>query len=444
LSALFAVYYGAALVLVVAEALGLGRRYSVRVRSLRRVQQSSATPFIVALIVSYALELALVWLAATHQSVLWVQPWRLTLPLTVVTRDMQYPNAVSAVFLTLSALQCVLLWEIYRRAVDGRVLLVAAVTMLALSLAAPSLISFDPYSYAADAYLGRAAYIAQTALPGEYRVVSEAFSYGAVPPAPYGPLWLLIARVATAWLPTLLSKLLALRIFGALCLISVVAAMKRLGLPRRLLVVTMLNPALALLYVMNAHNDLCAVALIAWAAVWLFRSRVAAVVLIAAAALIKLPFAILALPVLRPIQPAALRAGYAFIILVLALGLSWVTGGREYFSALAAHAPTISFVNALNLAAGLAALAAVITAAVNRPKLRSAVWLMPMMGSYPTPWYFTWGFGYAVRRHRVLAYLMILLPIASAVVDTTFMQVWSLLVVVPLLVALQVFSVSRL
>ncbi|MBV8148191.1 MAG: hypothetical protein JO092_03780, partial [Candidatus Eremiobacteraeota bacterium] len=260
------------------------------------------------------------------------------------------------------------------------------------------------------------------------------------PPAPYGPLWLLIARGVTAWTPTMLSKLLAFRAFGAICLFATVAAMARLGLPRRLRIVTLLNPGLALLYVMNAHNDLCAVALIAWAAVWAFRRPFVALGFIVAAALIKLPFAILALPVLRPISPPRLRAVCAAVALAAALGLSWAMGGKEYFSALAVHVPNVSVGNGLNVAAALAALALLVAAASGFRRVRSAVWLMPMMGSYPTPWYFLWGFGYALGRHRLLAYLLVLFPLASLLVDSTFIQIWTLLVVVPLLVLLQILA----
>jgi hypothetical protein len=440
LSALFAAYYGAALVLVAFELVGAGGWFGARPR-FSRVARTSATPYVIGLVASYALALSIVWYAATHQSASALQIWRGKLPpLPVVTPGMEHPNVIAVLLLTVYGCQCALLWAVYRRTVDDLVLRVAAAAMLVLSLVTPAFISLDPYSYAADAYLGRAAYVAPIApLPGELRVVSEAFA-GAVPPAPYGPLWLLLTRAVTALIPSLLLKLLALRLLGALSLIAVAGAMARLGLPRRLLAIVWLNPGLALYYVMNAHNDLFAVACIAWAAAWIRRSVTASLIAILAAALIKLPFAVLALPVLQPIRSSRGRWACAVVIIIGALALSWLTGGREYFQALAVHAPPLAAYNVLNLAVAFGALAAVVTATAGYRRLRSAVWLMPMIGSYPTPWYFIWGFGYALARHRVLAYLLILFPLASALVDTEFWHMWTIVLVVPVLVALQVVT----
>lgn len=441
MSALFAVYYGAALVLVAVEFIGVGGWLAPR-QQFSRVPRASATPYVIVLVLSYAIVLCIVWYAATHESLSGVQPWRAKLPLPVVTRYTKHPDAISALFLAVSACQCALLSGIYRRTINENVLRAALAAMLVLSLATPALISFDPYSYAADGYLGRAAYAAPVVLPGEFRLVSEAFA-GAVPPALYGPLWLLVTRAVTSSVPSLLFKLLALRAVGALSLIAVVGAMARLGLPGRLRAIVWLNPGLALHYVMNAHNDLFAVACIAWAAVWIRRSVVGATLGILAAALIKLPFAALALPVLRRIRSTGMRWAWAAIVIVGSLGLSWLLGGREYFQALAVHAPVPSPYNVLSGATMVVALAAIVTATAGYRRLGTAVWLMPMIASYPTPWYFVWGFGYALGRHRVLAYLLILFPLASFLVDPMFMQGWTLTIVVPLLIALHVATLKR-
>jgi hypothetical protein len=51
-----------------------------------------------------------------------------------------------------------------------------------------------------------------------------------------------------------------------------------------------------------------------------------------------------------------------------------------------------------------------------------------MMSSYIATWYCAYGIPYALARHRLLAYLMIALPFACALVDAKFMRPWTPLV----------------
>ena len=66
-------------------------------------------------------------------------------------------------------------------------------------------------------------------------------------PTTYGPLWLVVVRVATsACFGARRQVLFALRAYGALLFLATVAGLRVLGLPSRILAVVALNPAMQL------------------------------------------------------------------------------------------------------------------------------------------------------------------------------------------------------
>jgi hypothetical protein len=81
--------------------------------------------------------------------------------------------------------------------------------------------------------------------------------------------------------------------------VATVGGLWLLGFPNRMLAIAALNPALFLQFVVDAHNDIVAVSLVILAAIFVKRGWLVACSLgILSAALIKIPFAILGLPVL--------------------------------------------------------------------------------------------------------------------------------------------------
>jgi len=202
-------------------------------------------------------------------------------------------------------------------------------------------------------------------------------------------------------------------------------SLRALRVPRRILAVAALNPGLAMQYVAGAHNDLLGIAAIVVAAALLRRSAVVACGLVVVAALIKLPFAILGLPILARCRPAPLGT--------LALSRS---SRAPLPSPGSAPAPAIfkaspctfrksGFVHLLNAAVSVAALVAIAVAFLGGRRLRNAVWLMPMMGSYIASWYVTYGVPYALARRRILASLLVLMPFAALLLDAKFMREWT-------------------
>ena len=388
------------------------------------------------LVVTYAMQLGLVWYAATAIS--GSEPWRGLLPIGVASHDAKHPDATAAALLALGALQSFSLLGLYRSAAQRRVLFAGAAALLLLSMAAPAFISPDPYAYVGDALLGAASYAPpHSDLPGEFALINHFFTTPMLP-APYGPLWIAIARLVANPFPSLLEKLLAFRALGAASFVAFLAGLRALRVPRRILAVAALNPGLAMQYVASAHNDLLGIAAIVIAAALLRRNAVAACGLVVVAALIKLPFAILGLPILAAVPRRGARYACAIAILSGAVAVSWFGAGAGYFQGLAVHVPEVGFVHLLNAAVSVAALVAIAVAFLGGRRLRNAVWLMPMMGSYIASWYVTYGVPYALARRRILGSLLVLMPFAALLLDAKFMRAWTYAAVVPAIVILAI------
>ncbi|MBV8434914.1 MAG: hypothetical protein JO029_11600, partial [Candidatus Eremiobacteraeota bacterium] len=66
-----------------------------------------------------------------------------------------------------------------------------------------------------------------------------------------------------------------------------------------------------------------------------------------------------------------------------------------------------------------------------------------MMGSYVATWYMLYGLPYALARRRLLAYLLIALPVASALVDAKFMRPWTYFAALPVTLAVSLLFARR-
>jgi hypothetical protein len=422
-AALFSVYCAAAILLVATEIYAPCPR-----RSVYHPKPLSAAPYVVLLVAAYAFQLFLIRYGATNQTD-WA-PWRSNLPLPVITRTAYHADAIAIAVVALTAIESWALFAIYRRRITRGLLVACAATLLLLSIAEPALISPDTYSYVADAALGSAAY-APPAIPfsGDYRVINDALG-APLPASPYGPLWIWIAQVATVAFPILLAKLLAFRAIGVLALAAFVAALVRLRLPMRVVALAALNPGLMLQYVTNAHNEIVCMACIAWAAVAIRKAPAVSATLVIAAAAIKFPFAALGAPIFVRVPSIWARTAWMAAVLGISAAFAWFVGGAGYVAALTHHLPG-GGVDILGLCVAAIALGLLVAALYERRRLNSAVWCFPLMASYPTPWYVGWGAGYALGSRRTLAYLLVWFPFCSALVDTMFMQLWTLEIVVP-------------
>lgn len=425
---IFLPYYIAVLALLYLELRG------VCVVPAWRPGHRPAWVWIALIAASYAASLAVVWYAAT--TVADVQSWRKSLPIPVAEHGMAHPDAVEALFVAIAIVQTYALAGLYRSAPGRTAIVVGAAAMLGLSLAAPAFVSPDPYAYVGDALLGRAAYAPPNAtFPGEFAAINQLFAPPLLP-APYGPLWLALAQLFTAGFPTLAGKLIALRLLGALCYAGLIAAVRGSGFPQRVVAIVAMNPAIAQQYVADAHNDLLGIVLLVAAFAFMRARPILGAALTAIAALVKLPFVIFALPVFARVRRPAMRYALFGAAAGAALGLSWGSGGAAYFRGLAVHVPAAGAAYYLNAAVAIAGLALLALTAVGARRRASALWIVPMMGSYVATWYMTYGLPYALARRRLVVYLLTALPVASVLVDAKFMRPWTYAVVLPAAVLL--------
>ena len=415
---IFSVYYLAALVLAGGDLCGRLARWRIATPTL------GVAAWRVALFVSYAAQLAIVFGAARHDK------W----PIALVPASPERADLVTASMLALAAVQVFALAGLYRARI-GPAVIVTGVAMLALSFFAPAFLSGDVYAYVGNGLLGSAAYAPPNVpFPGDLAFINARWGTP-VPAATYGPLWLSVAHLVVAFVPTLFGKLLAFRAFSLLLFVALLALLRAYGLPPRMLALAALNPGLQLQFVVDAHNDLLPIVLVVAAAVLVRKLPWAACALIVVAALVKLPYALAGLPILAAMQPAARRYAACAAVLAACALLSWFGGGAAYVRALAGYVVSSQSAGLLHGLAALAAAAAIVAAVAGARRLRGAVWLIPMLGAFTASWYAIWSLPYALGRRRVLAYLLLWFPLVSALVEPSLATPWTVFFVIPALVA---------
>ena len=345
--------------------------------------------------------------------------------------------------------QSLALLALYRKAPGWPIVAGAAAVLAVLSVAEPAMIRSDAYAYVGDAALGRAAYMPPAkAFQGPLSVVNAEWGMP-LRPTPYGPLWIAVSSAVMAPFPSLYAKILALRCLGLTMVVATVGGLWLLGFPNRMLAIAALNPALFLQFVVDAHNDIVAVSLVILAAIFVKRGWLVACSLgILSAALIKIPFAILGLPVLIGLKDSWKRVVASVGVVALAPLLTWLVVGANFWGAIARHAPVASlsgvlYSGPLGGLVSIVGLAVIVVSIFYVRRIRSAVWLMPFMGTVAFPWYMVWGTGYALRSRRSLAYLLVWLPFAAMIVDSMFVQLWTILIILPAIVSIAILRSVR-
>jgi len=244
----------------------------------------------------------------------------------------------------------------------------------------------------------------------------------------------------------LYAKIMAWRVFCAAVYVAFLFGLRLYGAPERIRVVAALNPGLMLQFVANAHNDLLAIAVLVYAAAAMRRGNAlgyaGSLALIGVAGLIKLPYAVLGLPILAAIRPMWSRISGAAVMVAAVVGLSWLWGGAQYFSTLFGHV-TARPEDVVHRIAGIVALLVLATAFFGRRRLRTAVWILPMLAASVFSWYFAWGTPYALARRRVLGYLLICFPFVTILFDSAFERFWELLAVLPIVVLISMFAPEK-
>ncbi len=313
-------------------------------------------------------------------------------------------------------------------------------------LAAPPLLSFDAYSYAAQGYMVHRGFDPYTfgpaVLDGVYQ--EQVDQYWQYTPAPYGPLSLQIQHVLVdlsgfnAYLSAILMRIPAL-VGVVLIAVYLPRLARRLGYDREATIwLAVLNPLLVLHFVGGAHNDSLMVGLMVFG-LWLAvrRHLVWGALAVAAAATIKQPAAaaILAVaalharrvkgeePTNREVVRAAVPAigvflaGFVGISLATGLGFGWVRAagvpgiirsmlapftalgtGLEWLFNLVGWTDTagavVPFLQKVGMGVGALASLWLIWRFKARRPVRTLGWILLVFvvtGAVVHPWYLLWG-----------------------------------------------------
>lgn len=250
-----------------------------------------------------------------------------------------------------------------------------------------------------------------------------------LPPLVYGPVWLGLDRLVAGRAPTYAMALALLRGANALYLIGLLVALRRLGFGAATLAVAALNPMLYFYFIVQAHNDLLAILLVAAGMVIARRRPVLGALVAGAAGLVKIafmPIAVLAYAGrLGARTTIALFAGVS----AAAVAISALAGGAPYFRAMAAvgHTQIATRTDTLHLAAVIlhAGVALVAAGALGAAVLRNA-YAAPAAYSFSAistigyPWYLGWCIPYALRVPGFAALFFIWLPAIAHAIDPHF------------------------
>jgi len=236
-------------------------------------------------------------------------------------------------------------------------------------------------------------------------------------PCPYGPVWLALAHAVASPGRSLAANVVAFRAVGLAAMAASIGALLALRKPVTAALFA-LDPTLWQLYVAEAHNDMVGIALVLLALALRRRSIGAAMVLVALAGAVKLPFLLIgavifaSAPTWRARLLPAMGAAFGGVALSVALG------GIDYASAMSRTARSYAYpIGALewNLHVTLAAIAcvAVVTAVVAARFFWGAPWSFVALGQYPIWQYLGWGIPYAVLDETQGLLYLALLPVSG-------------------------------
>jgi hypothetical protein len=303
--------------------------------------------------------------------------------------------------------------------------IVAGVAIALIAITAPVLTSTDVLFYAFVSSIGLQSY-SLVGLPAAspYRPLLAHLPFAL---NVYGPLWTEFAVAIGSLGRTLHDKVVAFRIGNAVLLLCAAYTLRYMRYPRRVQIAFALNPMLWFYFVLNAHNDVFAVALCLLAVAVVRRYPWFAVALVAGAIALKIPFLLMGSFAFLRVRTRIRAFALAAAAVTMGLMLSWLIGGDAYVEKL------MSFVRNNHSGSGLTVKVIALTLAViallfagrvilTRRIHPSGVWLYPADAVVSFPWYLIWGLPYAAVARRGFAATLLLLPFGAALGDQQVFQ----------------------
>ncbi len=349
--------------------------------------------------------------------------WLKALPMPVFDGDHGSANfdpVTATVGFGIGALETIALGLVLLALAEGvviscRMLVFAIGALAVVSLATPLLSTTDPYEYVATGLLGFAAY----APPHDAFAGSIYASIARVIPLDgviYGPLWVLVDTVQTWFGATIVQKIEALRVTNLVFVLALLQVLRACRVPRAMVVAVALNPVVWFYTVANPHADIQGLLFVGAAFYFARRSNtVLAVVCIAAAGLIKLPYVVIGGVMLSPLRNPVSRVAAWGAAVASVLGISYVVQGHSYVHDVSTFAAVKSVSNWSN---GWMFVLPVVVAAVFAllafgKGSRGIALLFNQAGPMAAPWYLYWGLPYALVSGAGEAYLVAMPLIAT-------------------------------
>lgn len=389
-----------------------------------------SAPATALLVVLFLIRLTLIRHAATDEP---GPQWLSRLPIVPIydslsSRYSEHRQAVALCLALISVADCAALYLIYRafeicapRRREWAIVAIACVIMSASAVTAPALSSTDPYFYAAYAERGFTAYGPQKSKPPCPISQADAECLQPAFPNVYGPLYTTYLELLLKHVKPTVTRIELLRITNILWVMLFILLLRALEIGYPLIAVAMLNSAILLQYIGEAHNDVIAIDFILFGTLFAQRLPFLTAFLVTGAALIKIPFALCGA---FAFQRLALipRSLYAAATIILSIAMSFFWGGRPYLESLQYYSRFHNFFSTYeHRAIVVAALLAIAVGFFkNRFSIGGAYTLPALGGGSPFPWYILWAIPYLQCDRSKLPFFIITLPITSFLMETPF------------------------
>jgi hypothetical protein len=300
---------------------------------------------------------------------------------------------------------------------------VAGITLALLAIFSPVVSSPDMVYYAFVSTIGLTSYYATTVpVSSPYH-----FLVGHIPLTGniYGPLWTQFDVFIGSFGRSLHDKLIAFRVANAALIGCAALTIRAMRYSRPAQIAFALNPMLWFYFVVNGHNDMLPTTLCLLAVAAARRYPGAAMTLVAAAGAFKISFLLTGSFAFVRLRSRRLAIPMATAAVAMALILSWLVAGREYFAHLigfvhGARGADDTISKGVTIAMAFAVLGVTGVALLTGRMHPLAVWLFPMASPGPEPWYFAWGLPYAVVVRRGFLKTLFLLPLGATLGDRAF------------------------
>jgi len=338
-------------------------------------------------------------------------------------------NIVETICITQSFLLLALVFLLQRNDAQTRlvgIFIASTATILAiLALFSPAMEGVDLYLYVGQALATPNAYHPNIhLLPGEYAIINKMWGLPLCPSA-YGPLWIFLDKLVTTPMPTLVTKLFALRFLGLIAIALCIALLISLKFPRWTLAVFAINPAIYDIFVSEGHNDIFGTLFVLAATTAYRRSPAVAVALAATAGTFKLPFILIGALAFTIERNIARRINFGAISACLACAISLLAGGPWYLWALhrvtiLAEHPTLLLERLLHVACEALAIGFLLLAITRKRFFPGAVWSIPSLSLGVLSQYLAWSIPYALLAEEANCTFFAMLPIAAYLLNTQY------------------------